>query len=87
MSRKLERIRELGARREVQISDHGYDELADDGLFVDDLLGGLAASVVVEDTLAITKVPVCLFFNGTDTISPFMWYGVFPRIYPRQQSW
>ena len=37
MSRTLERIRELVTRREVQISDHGYDELANDDLFVDDL--------------------------------------------------
>ena len=49
MSRTLERIRELVTQREVQISDHGYDELADDDLFVDDILTGLAAVVVVED--------------------------------------
>jgi hypothetical protein len=49
MSLTLERIRELVARREVQISDHGYDELVDDDLFVDDILAGLAAAVVVED--------------------------------------
>lgn len=50
MSRTLERIRELVIRREAQILDHGYDELADDDLFVDDLQGGLAAAVVVEDS-------------------------------------
>lgn len=49
MSRTLERIRELATRREVQISDHGYNELADDNLFVDGILAGLAAAVVVED--------------------------------------
>jgi len=57
MSRTLERIRELVTRREVQVSDHGYDELADDELFVDDLLAGLAAAVVVEDYPAYHKGP------------------------------
>lgn len=87
MSRTFERICELVIRREVQISDHGYDELADDDLFVDDLLGGLAAAVVVEDIPITTKVPVCLCCNGTDRISPFMWYGAFPRMHSHQLSW
>jgi hypothetical protein len=60
MSRTLERIRDLVTRREVQISDHGYDELADDDLFVDDLLGGLAAAVVVEDYPGYHKGPCVL---------------------------
>ncbi len=55
MSQTFERIRELVAGREVQISDHGYDELADDDLFVDDILAGLAAAVVVEDYPAYHK--------------------------------
>jgi hypothetical protein len=55
MSHTLERIRELVTRREVQISDHGYDELAEDDLFVDDILAGLADAVVVEDYPAYHK--------------------------------
>lgn len=33
MSQTFQRIRELVACREVQISDHGYDELADGDIF------------------------------------------------------
>lgn len=49
MSQTFQRIRELVARREVQISDHGYDELADDDIFIDDILTGVVDGVVVED--------------------------------------
>ncbi|HEX9544331.1 MAG TPA: hypothetical protein VF955_04055 [Pyrinomonadaceae bacterium] len=41
MSETLKRIRELVSRREVYVSDHGYDELANDGIFIQDILGGI----------------------------------------------
>lgn len=49
MSDTLAAVQALVARGEVRISDHGYDELADDGISADDVLAGLAAAVVVED--------------------------------------
>jgi hypothetical protein len=49
MSQTLELIRDLVARREIRISEHGYDELAQDKIFVDDILAGVATAVVVED--------------------------------------
>jgi len=41
MSETLEPIRELVQRGEVRISDHGYDELAADGIFARDVISGL----------------------------------------------
>lgn len=34
MSQTLQQIRELVARREVHVSDHGYDELAEEDIFI-----------------------------------------------------
>ena len=37
----LDQVRELVAKQEVYVSDHGYDELANDGIFVQDILAGV----------------------------------------------
>jgi len=60
MSDTLKRVRPLVARGEVRISDHGYDELAEDGVFADDMLAGLEAAVVVEDYPADPRGPSVL---------------------------
>jgi hypothetical protein len=49
MSQILRRILELIEARNVRISDHGYDELANDGLLLEDILASVNSSVVVED--------------------------------------
>ena len=41
MSKTLKRIIELVERKDVKISDHGYDELAEDGIFVREVLLGI----------------------------------------------
>ena len=45
----LDEVRALVARGAVKISNHGYDELAADDIFVDDAIAGLNAAKVVED--------------------------------------
>ena len=60
MSETLRRVQELVARQEVRISEHGYDELMADGLFVDEVLAGLPRAVVVEDYPNFAKGPAVL---------------------------
>jgi hypothetical protein len=49
MSETLDRIRALVAQGEVRISDHGYDELEEDGILPSDVLAGIGAGITVED--------------------------------------
>jgi hypothetical protein len=48
-SKTFQQILELVARSEVEISAHGYDELATDGILVKDVLQGIKEAIVVED--------------------------------------
>jgi Domain of unknown function (DUF4258) len=56
----LAAVQALVARGEVRISEHGYDELAKDGIFVADVLAGLAAAIVVEDCPEAERGPSVL---------------------------
>jgi hypothetical protein len=56
----LERVRSLVARGEVRVSDHGYEELASDGVLVRDVVDGLTGADVVEDYPDYPKGPCVL---------------------------
>ena len=49
MSETLTRISALVAASDVRISEHGYDELAEVGISVSEILDGVVAGRVVED--------------------------------------
>ena len=60
MSQTLARVQLLVAEGRVHISDHGYDELAADGILARDVVAGVASAVVVEDYPEYHKGPCVL---------------------------
>ena len=60
MNKTLDEVRLLVARCEVLISLHGHEELAAGDILVHDVIGGLAAAVVVEDYPDYAKGPCVL---------------------------
>jgi hypothetical protein len=49
MSETLTLIQRLVASGEIRVSEHGYDELAEDGISVSEILAGVGSGAVVED--------------------------------------
>jgi len=60
MSSTLQQVIDLVARGELRISAHGYDELAEDGIRVKDIVAGIAKAVIVEDYPEYPKGPCVL---------------------------
>ena len=60
VSKTLERVQRLVSRREVLVSSHGYDELADDDIPLRDILSGVTAAKVVDDYPDYAKGPCVL---------------------------
>jgi hypothetical protein len=60
MSETFTRICELVSRREVLVSDHGYEELANDAILIQDILARVLDAVVIEDYPDYYKGPCVL---------------------------
>lgn len=60
MSRTLDLVKQLIARGEIRISEHGYDELAADGLSVTEILAGAEQAEMIEDYPLYAKGPCVL---------------------------
>jgi len=63
VSETLETVKKLIAAGEVRISDHGYDELAQDGILVRDVIDGAPSAQAVEDYPDYPKGPTVLLLQ------------------------
>jgi len=60
MSGTLERVLQLVRAREVKLSEHGYEELAEEGIFVRELVERIGEALLVEDYPDYPKGPCIL---------------------------
>ena len=70
MSACVEQVRALIRAGDVRISEHGYDDLAKDGLTAREVLSGIQEAVVVEEYLNYPKGPCVLFLQKDQTGAP-----------------
>jgi hypothetical protein len=72
---------------DVRISEHGYDELADDGLTAREVLGGLADAVVVEEYPDYPKGPCVLLLQKDRSGVPIQVVGGYQGATMGQWFW
>jgi hypothetical protein len=70
MSATLGRILQLVAQGEVRISEHGYDELAQDGILAEEVVAGVEEAQVIEDYPDYPKGPCVLVLQKGEKGEP-----------------
>ena len=70
MSNTLEQIKALVAKGEVRISEHGYDQLAADGLLARDLVSSVPSAELLEDYPGFPKGPCVLVLQQIEAGTP-----------------
>ena len=60
MSQTFQRVTELVGRRDVYVSEHGYDELSNDQIAVGEVIKGVKEAQIVEDYPTYHKGPAVL---------------------------
>lgn len=70
MNETFKRVLDLIAKGEVKISNHGYDELTEDGLLVKEIMAGVKDGKVVEDYPEYPKGPCVLVLQRDREMNP-----------------
>ena len=70
MNKTFERIKALIAENDVLVSVHGYEELAEDNLYVSDIVNNAVAGIVIEDYPEYHKGPAVLVLQQDDKSLP-----------------
>jgi len=70
MSEIYRKIISLVKEGNILISDHGYDEMAEDGILARDIIFGIEKSILVEDYPDYPKGPCVLLLQRDDNRKP-----------------
>jgi hypothetical protein len=77
----------LVAQGKARISEHGYDELADDDIVMEDVLDGVQFAILVEDYPEFHKGPGALALQRDATGNPIHVLGAFQRAEQSRPLW
>jgi hypothetical protein len=81
VSETLIQVQALVARGSIHISDHGYDELANDDIFIREVLTSVSTAMVVEDYPSATRGPSVLVLQKDALQRPVHVVWAIPRGY------
>ncbi len=64
------RVKNLIEKSDVLISSHGYDELAEDGILVKEIISSIDSAIVLEDYPDFGKGSCCLVLQRDENNAP-----------------
>lgn len=59
----LDKVRRLASQGKIRVSEHGYDEIVDDGLSAREIVSGLATGIIIEEYTDFPKGPCALLLQ------------------------